>query len=154
MAVSTNSTRNTVTTTRRQLIAAAGGVAAITAFAATPAAAAEPLEKLWADYQSRVAALEAAMDAYQRAEELVGYDGARELDRAADEAVMAKYCALDLIDQTPARSVRGAIIKLRSVHARASFNAGFNDGLGGYEFEVEAYKVAAVIAEFEALSGG
>ena len=144
-----------ITSPRRRSLLAFVGVASVASGLSTAASAeSEPLDTLWANYQSRVAAQEAALDAYQSAEAAVGYEGARELDEAADEAVSAKYDALDLIDQTPARTVRGAIIKLKSVHARASFNAGFNDGLGGYEFEIEAHKVAAVIAELEALSGG
>lgn len=63
MAVPSNSTRAAVSTTRRQLIAAAGGVAAVSALA-TPAAADEPLVKLWEEYERLTAELDAADAAY------------------------------------------------------------------------------------------
>lgn len=66
MAVPINSTRVAATTTRRQLIAAAGGVAAIAALA-TPAAASEPLVKLWEEFQRLAAECDAADDAWMNA---------------------------------------------------------------------------------------
>ena len=147
MAVPINSTRGAVTTTRRQIIAGASAAAAAAAFA-TQAAAAEPLEKLWADYQSKVAASEAAMDAYMRAEQAIGYERSREQDRAADEAVSATYRVLDLIDETPPRTIREGIIRLKSVHARACFN----ERLGFYEFDADGKKVAEVIRYLDALT--
>jgi hypothetical protein len=110
-------------------------------------AAAEPLDTLWNNYQSCVAASEAAFDAYNRAEELLGYDGARELDRAADEAVGATFRVLDLIDQTPARTLGGAIIKLKAAHARAQYN----EQEGVYEFEANGRLFHAALSELEAL---
>lgn len=110
-------------------------------------AATEPLEALWNNYQSCVRASEAAFDAHEQAIKLLGYSGAREQDRAADEAVGAFYRALDLIDQTPARTLRGAIIKIKAAHARAQYN----EGAGHYEFEADGRLFAAAIKELESL---
>lgn len=66
MAVLINSTRGAVSTTRRQLIAAAGGAAAVAALA-IPAAASEPLVKLWEEYQRLSAECDAADDAWMEA---------------------------------------------------------------------------------------
>jgi hypothetical protein len=66
MAVSINSTRGAVTATRRQMIAAVGGVAAVTALA-TPSTAAEPLVRLWEEYQRLSAECDAADDAWMEA---------------------------------------------------------------------------------------
>ncbi len=145
------SSSNVTSPRRRSVLAFVGTASVATALSTSASAEIEPLDALWVAYQGREAAVSAAIDAYERAVALVGYERSSAQDLAVDEAVSARYRALDRIDQTPAHTVRGAIIKLRSVHARASFNTGFNNGLGGYEFEVEAHKVAAVIAEFEAL---
>lgn len=66
MAVSINSTRGLMTTTRRQIIAGASAAAVATAFA-TQAAAAEPLEKLWEEFQRLAAECDAADDAWMAA---------------------------------------------------------------------------------------
>lgn len=66
MAVPSNSTRGAVSTTRRKLIAAGGGAAAVAALA-TPAAASDPLEPLWEQYERLRAELAVADEAYWNA---------------------------------------------------------------------------------------
>lgn len=63
MAVPSNSTRAAVSTTRRKLIASGGSAAAVVALA-TPAAASDPLEPLWEQYERLRAELAVADEAY------------------------------------------------------------------------------------------